>query len=829
MAALLRKANPRNPAPVAPRNASLAHKARSVKLTEANKENCPEPVRPEKGATKQGSGLPVPMKKFTVKSVPDFKKLHQNWDRNFQKKQTASKKACTRPVPFNFATSRGAKSTEPMSTKQAICEDTIELSSAVTEEGSSESEESYPVGGNCAMADRVAAAGETILIPDRRSGELPLQEKQDFDPSISSLKIDWSVATKKEKQFDPCQTSSTPIKTKNSDVQTPTREIKPPSMVKGKMEIPQNMTMTPKAGNSNGDFVGNPMALQSILSNVGIDAFSIINDKPSLANGVSVKKNIQNPEQFNLNPGNNKGMALGNASSTVDGRNTFSILCGKTSMISQAPAKNSALRCKYPAQNPFMIGRSSYMPCNRPALPFALGRASCIAKLDTMASEITTPNRILQPLRLYNEVSNRHHFSTKTPAKHKPDGPDANLVEEPSESSSCAASTSVSARFSCTWKPHAKTMQTPDRALRPSNCPFSSTRTPCENAWHPSRMLAPPCSMGATYKYVKWSDVCLAKGKATESSASDNVKDSMDQIVLRLFNDPDDQNEVEKVPEMPSLKQELEGAKSQESPVLMDLKLEKLKKIELLAQLLQKEIQEVKVIEETLTENNSDESVPLLAEGFPKLAGAILQSCPIATASKQAEAEGCLLLSECTELVSNQTSTPVDCSGNIDGVSGAVKDLCTDTRQSEMLLPSTEPLLNLTDTLPTPASCSLLTSAHLLTAGVKFQSPYSSGQAGRGALHLSSVKQRFGELRPGCRKRFQETLLDEEVSCCFARIALSPDRRGDRNCTNPVAKILEQQEVMHFVPIELPPCISSQRDLQQFLLSVWEEQESPAL
>lgn len=29
------------------------------------------------------------------------------------------------------------------------------------------------------------------------------------------------------------------------------------------------------------------------------------------------------------------------------------------------------------------IGRSSYMPCNRPALPFALGRASCIAKLDT--------------------------------------------------------------------------------------------------------------------------------------------------------------------------------------------------------------------------------------------------------------------------------------------------------------------------------------------------------------------------------------------------------------------------------------------------------------
>lgn len=71
------------------RNTSLAHKARSVKLTEANKENCPEPVRPEKEATKQGSRLPVPVKKFKVKSVPDFKKLHQNWDRNFQKVRLA--------------------------------------------------------------------------------------------------------------------------------------------------------------------------------------------------------------------------------------------------------------------------------------------------------------------------------------------------------------------------------------------------------------------------------------------------------------------------------------------------------------------------------------------------------------------------------------------------------------------------------------------------------------------------------------------------------------------------------------------------------------------
>lgn len=823
MAAPLRKANPRGPAPAAPRNTSLAHKARSVKLTEANKENCPEPVRPEKEATKQGSRLPVPVKKFKVKSVPDFKKLHQNWDRNFQKKQTAAKKACTRPVPFNFAMARGAKSTEPMSTKQAICDETIVLSSAATKEESFESEESYPVGGNCVMADTDAAAGETIPIPDRCSGELPHQEQQDFDPSISSLEIDWSVAAKKEKQFDPCQASSTPGKTKNSDIQNRTQEIKPPSMVKENMDILQNVTMTPKAGNSDGDFVGNPMALQSILSNVGIDAFSIINNKPSLANGVSVKKNIQNPEQANLNPGNNKGMALGSARSTVDGRNTFSILCGKTS-ISQAPAKNSVLHCKYPAQNPFMIGRSSYMPCNRPALPFALGRASCIAKLDTKASEITTPNRILQPLKLYNEVSSRHHFSSKKPARHKPDDPD--LGEEPSESSSSAAPTSASAGISCNWKPHAKTMQTPDRALRPSNCPFSSTRTPCENTWHPSHMLAPPSSMGATFKYVKWSDVRLAKGKATESSASDNEKDPMDQIVLRLFNDPDDPNDVEKVPEMPSLKQELEGAKSQESPVLMDLKLEKLKKIELLAQLLQKEIQEVKVIEETLTESNCDERVPLFSQGFPNLPGAILQSCPIATASKQAEAEGCLRPSECTELVSNQTPTQADCSRNINGVSGAVKDLCTVTRQSEILLPSTEPLLNVTDNLPTPVSCS---SAHLLTTGFKFQSPYSSGQAGRGALHPSSVKRRFGELGPGCRKRFQETLLDEEVSCCFARIALSPDRRGDRNCTNPVAKILEQQDVMHFVPIELPPCISSQRCLQQFLQSVQEEQECPTL
>ncbi|XP_051865574.1 uncharacterized protein LOC127567006 isoform X2 [Pristis pectinata] len=798
MAAALRKANLRSPVAAAPRNERLTHKARSVKLAEANKENCPEPVRPEKGIMKRGSRLPVPVKKFKVKSVPDFKKLHQNWDRNFQKKQTAAKKACTQPVPFNFATSRGAKSTGPVSTNQTISENTLVLSLAVTKEQSPESEEHYLVGAKCVMADTDPAAVDTIPIQNQDSGELLLQDKRDFGPSNSSQQIVQSMAVKKEKHFGLWQTSPTPSKTKSSNVQNSAQEIKPSSPVKEKKEILQNETIKPKAGNSDGDFVGNPMALQSILSNVGIDAFNIINNKPSLANGVSVKKNIQNPEPSNLNPGNNKSMALGNALSTVDDRNTFGILCGKSSMIIQAPAKDSLLHCKHPAQNPFVMGRSSYMPCNRPALPLALGRASCIAKLDTKASEISSPNTILQPFKLYNQMSSRHHFSSKKSARCKPDGPNSNLMEGASESSSCAASTLDSAGASCTWKPDTKTldMQTTRSASRPSNCPFSGTRTPSENLWHLSRTLAPPSSV--------------------------------DQVVLRLFSDPEDPNEVEKAPETPSLKQESEGPKSQESPALRDLKLEKLKKIELLTQLLQREIQEVKVIEETLTESSCDASVAILSEGCPNRAGVILKSSPIATALKQQEAEGCVLPSDCTEPTSNQTPTPVDCSKKINSVSGAANELCTIKHQSEILLPSTELPLNVLDTLPTPVSCS---SARLLPTaqGLKFQSPFCSGNTGRGSLYLAGMKRRFGETRPGCRKRFQETLLDEEVSCCFAHVILPPDGRKERSCTNPVAKILQQQEVMHFVPIELPPCITSQKSLQQFLLSVQEEQESPPL
>ncbi|XP_062894161.1 uncharacterized protein LOC134340642 [Mobula hypostoma] len=799
---------------------------RSVKLVDVNKENCPDLVKPEKGATKRGSRLPVPVKKCKVKSAPDFKKLHQNWDRNFQKKQTAAKKACTQPVPFNFAIPRGAKSSGPVNTNQTTGKNTLELSLAVTKEESLKSEESCPVGAKCVMVDTDLA--ETVPTLKPNSGELLLQDKQGFNPSTSNQQIDQNVAMKKKKHFDRWQASQTPSKTKSSKVQNLAPGIKSSSPVKEKIEILQKKTIKPKAGNSDGDFVSNPMALQSILSNVGIDAFNIISDKPSLANGVSVKKSILNSKPPNLNPGNIKSMALGNALSTDD-RNTFSILYGKSSMIIQAPAKDSVLHCKYPAQNPFAMGRSSYMPCNRPALPFSSGRASCIAKLDTKASEISSPNRILQPLKLYNPMSSRHHLSSKKLARHKPNGPDSNLMEGASESSSCATPMLISAGASCTLKPNTRTlgMQSPENVSRPSNYPSSSTRTPSEKLWQSSHTPAPPSSVVANYKYVKWSDVCSVKGKDTNRTASDNEKDPMDQVVICLFNDPEDGNK-EKVPETPSLKQEQEGPKSQESPALVDLKLEKLKKIELLAQLLRKEIQEVKIIEETLAESRCDASVPFLSEGCPKLSGAILKPSPIATASNQQEAEGCVPPSGNTEPTSSQKPTVVHDSEKINAVSGAASEFCTIKQQSEILLPSTEHPLNVMGTLPTSVSYN---SADLLPTaqGLKRQSPSCSSNTERSSLYLTDMKQRFGEIHSGCRKHFQEALLDEEVACYFPHVNLSLDGRKERSCTNPVAKILEQQEVMHFVPIELPPRITSQESVKECLLSVQEEQGSPAL
>ncbi|XP_067880809.1 uncharacterized protein [Heterodontus francisci] len=817
----------------APRNECLTHKARPVKPTVANKENCPKPVRPEKGAAMCGSRLPVPVKKLKVKSAPDFKKLHQNWDQKFQKKQTAAKKACTQPVPFNFATSRGAKSTGLVSTDQNI----QALSSAVTKKELAESEESYPVDAKCMMAatDQVAVESKPNL--NQGYGPATHQECRDLGPSIATLKLDQSEVAKQENYFVPWQTNATPSKTECSYIQNSAPEIKlplPPE--KAKMEILRNETIKPNTGNIDGDFVGNPMALQSILSNVGINAFNIINGKVSLAHPVSVKRNIQNREPSSLNPGNNDGMALKNAPSTLDDKNTFSNLCGKPSMAMRAPVKDNALHCKHPAQSPYVMGRSSYVPCNHPTFPLAWGRASCIAKLGTKGTEISSPSGVLQPIKLYNQVSSRQHFSSQKSARYKPDGLNFNLMERACESSNSVARTFASAGGPGAWKPDAKDleMQTPDKVLRPSNHHFSGSRAPSsQNLWHPRYMPAPPSSMVATYKPMKWSNVHSPKGKADENGASDHAKDGdylpMDQIVLRLFNDSEEPNEVEKA-ETTSLKEELERSKSKQGLGLVTLKLEKLKNIELLSQQLQKEMQEVKVIEETLTESSCDASIPVFPEEHPNLAGAILRNRPIATALKQQEAEEHVLPSHCTALTSKQTPKPVDCSIQTNSVSEAANSLSTINRQSEMLLPSTELTLNVMDTLPTPISHSS-SRLHTTVQGLKFQSPFCSGNRDRGTLLWTSMKQRFGEILPGCRKRFQEALLDEEVSCCLAHAIQSPDERrmSARNCTNPVAKILEQQEIMHFVPIELPPCITSQMSLQQFLLSVHEEQTSPTL
>ncbi|XP_067832661.1 uncharacterized protein [Heptranchias perlo] len=844
MAAAVKGAKAQGSVATAPRNECLAHKVRPVKPAVANKENCPRPVRPEKVAAMCGSKLPVPVRKLKVKSVPDFKKLHQNWDQNFQKKQTAAKKACTQPVPFNFATSRGAKSTRLVSTDQVDGENTLAISSAVTKKESAISEESYPVDVEYAMVATDQGAVETKPIQNHGCGPAAQQECSDLGPSVATLKLVQSEVVKKENHFGRWQTNATPSKTKSSYVQNLAREIKQPSpQEKAKIERLRHETIKPNTGNSNGDFVGNPMALQSILSNVGINGFNIINGKLSLAQGVSMKKNIQNHGLSNLNPGNNDGMALGDAPSTLDDGNIFGILCGKSSMAMRAPVKDNALHCKYPAQNPYVMGRSSYMPCNRPTFPLAWGRTSCIANLGTKRTEISSPSRVLQPIKLYNQVSSRQHFSSQKSARRKPDGLDFNLMESACETSSRAAPTFVSGRVPCTWKPDAKDreMQTPDRVFRPSNHHFSNARAPSsQNLWHPRRVPAPSSSVVATYKPVKWSDVHSLKGKTDESSASDHAKDGeylpMDRIVLRLFNDSEDPHEAEKATETPGLKQELETPKSKQGPGLVDVKQGKLKKIELLKQLLQQEMQEVKEIEETLKEGSCDASVPIFAEEHPNLAGAVLKSRPIATALKQQEAEEHVLPSlaapesHCVALTSSRTPVLVDCSMHTNNVSGAANCLPIVDCQSEMLLPSTEMALNVIDTLPAPVSHSS-SRLHITTQGLKSQSPFCSGNRGRGTPLSTSMKQRFGEILPGCRKRFQEALLDKEVSCCLARAIQSPDGRikRERNCSNPVAKMLEQQEVMHFVPIELPPYITSQKCLQQFLLSVHEEQTSSAL
>ncbi|XP_048474865.1 uncharacterized protein LOC109921491 [Rhincodon typus] len=788
----------------APRNECLTQKARPVKPTVANKENCPRPVRPEKGAAMSGSRLPIPVKKLKVKSVPDFKKLHQQWDKKFLKKQATSKKACTQPIPFTFATSRGAKSTQPVSADhnlQIISPTTVEKELAV-------SEGRYLVGANNVIAATDQTAVESKPIQTHGSGLAAHQECGDLGSGIATLKLDQNTMANKENCFVPCQANITPSKTKSSYIQNSASEIKPPlPPEKAKIEVLRTKTIKPNTDNSE-DFVSNPMALQSILSNVGINAFNVTNHKLSLAHTVSMKTNIQNHEPSNPKQGNNDGMALGNAPSTLDDENIFSNFYGKSSMTMRAPEKDSAPHCKYPAQSPYVMGRSSYMPGNRPTLPLAWGRASCIAKLGTrgVGTEISSPSTILQPIKLYNQVSSRHHFSSQKSARCKPDGPDFNLMERACESNT-SAPPFVPAGGAGTWKSDTKGMQTPNRVLQPSNYHFSSTRAPSsQNVRHPNYMPTPPSSVVATYKPVNWSNH-HSEGKTDGKSTSDHIKDGeylpMDQIVLRLFSDPEEP-EVEKATETPSLKEELERPKTNQGPSLVDLKLVKLKNIELLSQQLQKELQEVKVIEETLTESSCEGSVPAFPEEHPNLGGAVLKNRTIDTASKQQHAEERVISSQCTPLTSIPTPKLMDWSLQMNSVSGTVKCLPTMARQSEISLPSAKLALNVMDMLPTSISHS---SSHLHTSaqGPKFQSSFFGGSRDRSTLLWSSMKQRFSETFPGYRKPFPEALLDEEVSCCLTRAIQSPDKitKRERNCANPVAKILQQQEVMHFVPIEL--------------------------
>ncbi|XP_072423245.1 uncharacterized protein [Chiloscyllium punctatum] len=793
----------------APRNECLNQKARPVKPTVANKENCPRPVRPEKGAAVYGSRLPIPVKKLKVKSVPDFKKLHQQWDKKFLKKQTTAKKACTQPIPFTFATSRGAKSTQPVSTDHNM----RVTSSAITKKELAESEGSYLVGANNA----IVATGQSVVEskPIQTQGCRPTvhQECRDLGSGIATLKLDQNEMANKENDFVPCQANITPSKAESSYIQNSAAEIKPSlPPEKAQLEVLRTNTIKPNTDNSE-DFVSNPMALQSILSNVGINAFNVTNHKLSLAHTISMKMNNQNHEPSNPKPGNNNGMTLGNAPSTLDDKNIFSNLCGKPSMTIRAPEKDSALHCKYPAQSPYVMGRSSYMPCNCPTLPLAWGRASCIAKLGTRGAgtEISSPSSVLQPIKLYNQVSSRLHFSSQKAARCKPDGRDFNLMKRACESNRSVAPTFVSVGGPATCKSDTEDlrMQTPHRVLQPSNYQFSSTLAPSsQNVRHPRNMPAPPSSMVATYKPVNWSNHHSLKGKTDGQSASDHTKDGeylpMDQIVLRLFNDSEEPNEVEKATETPSLKEELERPKTNQGPSLVDLKLVKLKNIELLSQQLQKELQEVKAIEETLTESSCEENVPAFPEEHPNLPGAVLKNRTVVTASKQQDAEEYIISSQCTPLTPIPTCKLIDWSQQTNSLSGAANCLPTMDHQSEILLPSAKLALNVMDTLPTSISQG---SSHLHTTaqGSKFQSPFLSGSRDRSTLLWSSMKQRFGETFPGYRKPFPEALLDEEVSCCLTRAIQSPNKitKKERDCANPVAKILQQQEVMHFVPIKL--------------------------
>ncbi|XP_075447382.1 tastin isoform X2 [Ascaphus truei] len=64
-----------------------------------------QPLRENEFKHPKTSRIPVPTK---TKAPPDFQKMHQAWQNQFQKGKAVSKKSCTRPCPFNL-TRKGDK------------------------------------------------------------------------------------------------------------------------------------------------------------------------------------------------------------------------------------------------------------------------------------------------------------------------------------------------------------------------------------------------------------------------------------------------------------------------------------------------------------------------------------------------------------------------------------------------------------------------------------------------------------------------------------------------------------------------------------------------
>nr|DBA32944.1 TPA: hypothetical protein GDO54_000688 [Pyxicephalus adspersus] len=86
---------------VAERNCQMKGKENcltSLSRLQPNKQK--QPVQNAVPQGPQKSKIPVLSKS---RAPPDFQKMHQNWQTNFQKGKAVCKKSCTRPQPFNFS------------------------------------------------------------------------------------------------------------------------------------------------------------------------------------------------------------------------------------------------------------------------------------------------------------------------------------------------------------------------------------------------------------------------------------------------------------------------------------------------------------------------------------------------------------------------------------------------------------------------------------------------------------------------------------------------------------------------------------------------------